>query len=57
MILLPPTIDKTTMALEKQGPIEAEYEGDTCDEDGNILYDTWVCPACGQRVIRKEIGQ
>lgn len=49
MILLPPTIDKTTMALEKQEPIEADYEGDTCDKDGNILYDTWICPTCGTR--------
>lgn len=49
MILLPPTIDKTTMALEKQEPVEAEYEGDSYDEYGNIIYDTWICPTCGTR--------
>lgn len=49
MILLPPTIDKTTMALEKREPVEAEYEGDSCDEDGNLIYDTWICPTCRTR--------
>ena len=49
MILLPPSFDIVTMALKKQEPIEADYEGDTCDKDGNILYDTWICPTCGTR--------
>lgn len=36
-------------ALNRCMPIEADYEGDSCDEDGNILYDTWICPNCGEK--------
>ena len=25
-----------------------DYEGDGCDKDGNIIYDTWICPNCGE---------
>ena len=28
---------------------EKEYEGDGCDKDGKIIYDTWICPCCGER--------
>lgn len=24
-------------------------EGDGYDQDGNIVYDTWICPNCGER--------
>lgn len=36
-------------ALERQMPIEADYEDDSCDEDGNDIYDTWICPNCGEK--------
>lgn len=26
-----------------------DYEGDGCDKDGNIIYDTWICPNCGEK--------
>ena len=26
-----------------------DLEGDGCDKDGNIIYDTWICPNCGER--------
>ena len=36
-------------ALNRCIPIEADYEGDSIDEDGNYIYDTWICPTCGMR--------
>ena len=24
-------------------------EGDGYDQEGNIVYDTWICPNCGER--------
>ena len=36
-------------SLEKQIPKAPDYEGDGCDTDGNIIYDTWICPSCGER--------
>ena len=26
-----------------------DYEGDGYDDDGNIIYDTWICPNCGEK--------
>lgn len=26
-----------------------DYEGDGYDKDGNIIYDTWICPNCGEK--------
>lgn len=36
-------------SLEKQIPKKPDYEGDGYDDSGNIIYDTWVCPNCGDR--------
>lgn len=36
-------------ALNRYIPTEADYEGDSCDENGNLIYDTWICPTCGTR--------
>ena len=33
-------------ALEKQIPKKPDYEGDGFDEDGYLIYDTWICPNC-----------
>lgn len=33
-------------ALKKQIPIKPDYEGDGCDENGEIIYDTAYCPTC-----------
>lgn len=33
-------------ALEKQIPKKPTFEGDGFDENGNIIYDTWICPCC-----------
>lgn len=34
-------------ALEKQISKKPDIEGDGYDPDGNLVYDTWICPACG----------
>lgn len=34
-------------ALEKQIPQIPDYEGDGY-ADGELVYDTWVCPSCGR---------
>ena len=31
------------VALAKQIPIKPDYEGDGYDENGNLIYDTWIC--------------
>lgn len=33
-------------ALEKQIPKKPNYEGDGYDENGELIYDTWICPCC-----------
>ena len=35
-------------ALAKQIPKKPDYEGDGYDENGNLIYDTWICPNCGK---------
>ena len=36
-------------ALEKQIQKAPDCEGDGCDKDGSIIYDTWICPNCGEK--------
>lgn len=38
--------EKAIEALEKQIPKKPTFEGDGFDENGNIIYDTWICPCC-----------
>lgn len=33
-------------ALEKQIPKKPDLLGDGYDDNGNLLYDTWICPCC-----------
>lgn len=33
-------------ALEKQLPKKPDFEGEGCDQEGNLIYDTWICPNC-----------
>lgn len=39
-------IQMAISALKKQIPKKPDYEGDGYDENGNIIYDTWICPNC-----------
>ena len=36
-------------ALEKQTPEIPAYEGDGYDQEGNIIFDEWLCPCCNAR--------
>ena len=42
-------IQKAIEALERQVPKKAYYEGDGYDDNGNLIYDTWICPHCDHR--------
>lgn len=33
-------------ALEKQIPKNPDLLGDGYDDNGNLIYDTWICPCC-----------
>ena len=35
-------------ALEKQIAKRPYYEGDGYDPEGELIYDTWRCPNCGE---------
>lgn len=37
----------TIEALEKQIPKKPDIEGDGYCPEGNLVYDTWICPNCG----------
>lgn len=47
--MLREALDMAIVALNRCIPTEADYEGDSCDEDGNDIYDTWICPNCGEK--------
>lgn len=40
------TVEECREAREKQIPKRPDYEGDGY-ADGEIVYDTWICPNCG----------
>ncbi len=33
-------------ALENRIPQKTDISGDSCDKDGNLIYDTYDCPSC-----------
>ena len=42
------TVEEVQAAADKQKAKIPYYEGDGYDDDGNIIYDTWICPNCGE---------
>ena len=42
-------LDTATKALLKQMPKKPDMEGDGYDDNGELIFDTWICPSCGQR--------
>ena len=46
------TPEECRAAVEKQTPKRPDYEGDGY-ADGQLVYDTWICPGCGKRY---EVG-
>ena len=47
------TIEECREARKKQIPEEPYYEGDGFDDKGELIYDTWICPNCGEKY---EVG-
>lgn len=47
--MLKEALDMAVVALEKQIPKKPDVEGDGYDKDGNMIYDTWLCPCCRSR--------
>lgn len=43
------TVEECRGAVEKQKPKMPDYEGDGY-ADGEMVYDTWICPNCGQAI-------
>lgn len=41
------TVEECREAVEKQKSKKPDYEGDGLS-DGQLVYDTWICPPCGQ---------
>ena len=41
------TVEECRAAVEKQTAKRPDYEGDGYS-DGQLVYDTWICPCCGQ---------
>ena len=41
------TVEECWEAVEKQRPKKPDYEGDGY-ADGHMVYDTWICPNCGE---------
>ena len=42
------TVEECREAREKQKQKAPDYEGDGY-ADGELVYDTWICPNCGER--------
>ena len=40
------TVEECREAVEKQKPERPDYWGDGY-ADGHLIYDTWICPSCG----------
>lgn len=40
------TVILAMRALEKQIPKKPHLEGDGYDDNGYMIYDTWICPCC-----------
>lgn len=39
-------LEKAIEALEKQIPKKPDLVGEGYDDEGQLVYDTWVCPSC-----------
>lgn len=50
--MLREALDMAVSALEKQIAKTPDYEGDGY-ADGELVYDTWICPNCGEHY---EVG-
>lgn len=44
-----PTLKVAKEAIQRRTPTKPYYEGDGYDDKGELIYDTWICPNCGER--------
>ena len=49
-------LGKLDTAMQKQTAELPTIEGDGY-ADGQLVYDTWYCPNCGQKINRSELDQ
>lgn len=42
------TVEECRTAVEKQKAKKPDYEGDGYGNNGVLIYDTWICPCCGE---------
>lgn len=42
------TLEELRETREKQVPKRPSFEGDGYDDEGNTIYDTWICPCCNK---------
>lgn len=47
--LLNHNLDVIKELVDKETPKKPDYEGDGYDDNGQINYDTWICPNCRKR--------
>lgn len=40
------TPDQVQQLKERDTAKRPDYEGDGYDNEGNMIYDTWICPNC-----------
>ena len=40
------TVKECRQAVEKQVPKKPNLEGDGYDNEGHMIFDTWLCPNC-----------
>lgn len=42
-------LDGLKELVEKATPMKPIYEADGYDENGELIYDTWICPNCDKK--------
>ena len=42
-------LDNIEELVEKATPKKPNYEADGYDENGELIYDTWICPNCDKK--------
>jgi hypothetical protein len=42
-------LDVLKELVDKAVPKKSDYEADGYDENGELIYDTWICPNCDKK--------
>lgn len=51
------TLEECKSAREKQMPKKPDMEGDGYDDNGELIFDTWICPSCGRRYFEERLEE